>query len=60
MKIEKISSALDWLHARLPVAARWTFRFASVSLVIGAIHIFAASFVDAYAVRVLQQFARAV
>ncbi|MFG4406962.1 hypothetical protein [Pseudomonas aeruginosa] len=59
MKIDRISIGLDWMHARLPRAARTTFRIAAVLLAIGAIHVFAASLIDAYTVRVLEQFARA-
>ncbi len=36
-----------------------TFRAAAALLVIGTIHIFAASLIDAYSIRVLEQFARA-
>jgi hypothetical protein len=59
MKIEKISDGLDWLHARLPRASRLTFRIAAVLLAIGAIHVVAASLIDAYTVHVLEQFSRA-
>jgi len=59
MKIEKMSHGLDWLHARLPRASLTTFRIAAVLLAIGAIHVFSASLIEAYTVRVLEQFARA-
>lgn len=59
MKIEKISTGLDWLHLRLPRAARWTFRAAAVLLAIGMIHIAAAALIDGYTTRVLEQYARA-
>lgn len=59
MKIDRISNGLDWMHARLPRASRSTFRIAAVLLAIGAIHVFSASLIDGYTVRVLEQFARA-
>jgi hypothetical protein len=59
MRIDRISTGLDWMHARLPKASRATFRIAAVLLAIGAIHVFAASLIDAYTLRVLEQFARA-
>ncbi|HHM0560654.1 TPA: hypothetical protein ACRDQR_006077 [Pseudomonas aeruginosa] len=59
MKIDRISTGLDWLHARLPRASRMTFRIAAVLLAIGAIHVVAASLIDPYTVRVLEQFSQA-
>ena len=54
MRIDRISTGLDWMHARLPKASRATFRIAAVLLAIGAIHVFAASLIDAYTLRVLE------
>lgn len=59
MRIDRVSNGLDWVHARLPIASRWTFRTAAVLLAIGMIHIAAATMIDGYTARVLEQYARA-